>query len=1565
MVIHDMRNPTNSIEFAMKEILKMVEQAVKMGEFQSNQTPNQIGPGHDFSYPQELSTGLNFIRAKGAANVQSQRFKNVLSSQHDAIRMSQGGHQQHTLQTSTGTGGLAKFANPHINLRNIHTHLRNKTSQNHQSIASSALAQGGGMQVTTSSQNTDFSSQFANLGFQVPNPYSILQQNCNDLQSQRIDEARETESNKSNLPSSNTPERGPSQSASQPSRYDASLSPIGRNISIDRGPSKIDANMQSLNIYPIKTEQPEIKHLSQQNERVSMMLSAQKGVEVNECQDDEELAADFDENVASLDIRELRIAEPFHKGLSMKPDRRGKKLLDESRNGDPLLPGSLIKGFGQSDLSNITSRDENEERQSVLYQRTKMSIIKSIKYDPNEIIKMIPTEELNGKFVIQNSGIILNSDFDNFNDISRPNNLTQNQERSFSTSQNRVSQKEEVKSQLVNLILDEANNRKTLNIHRNNSAKPGTNNPLSKSKNQKISLERSLAEAVTFQHVPAPVNDSPSQGPQNAVTFGVGLRNRSKLTVHRQAPVIEEVLNSSEERKSELQKIASFEEDQRGVICTTAQENPKKRRRRTPSRHHSRKGYNVQSEIQLTKKDVLLNLQQCKPPADYTIPLKGIDEQDDSHVSQKSFNKSEWNYARQHNYQQRLEKAAGNQGRRRSVQHHIRPVGVQRVIERDRRMSMRKSTQSKVSQQVKQQVPFTVSPVNSQPPAFILTEVVKKQCETWLKNSLFSSTMLLNLINDLLDLAKIENSQFNFNTTQFNLHEIIQKAVDTLQFQATQKGINLEYVMDEGNIGNFMEIQGDDNRYLQILLNFLSNSLKFTPQNGSVKIEIKLLEAQPILTKEIQALTASNVANMKSNLNEFPSPSAAGKFQMRSSKSLTRIPKGTVMARTSSMLKLPEKNQPELSIEDFVRKAGKSPTANGGKIEKYLKFQLRIADTGQGISPENLSKLFMNFGKLEEHAAGNKTGTGLGLSICKTLIEMMGGSVQVESEVGKGTCFIINLQTKGVTQNLKKALKWQRSFLVKTNKLDPQSLLEPENQGPYGVVNSMGVHNLRSALSIISTPTLRLAKQNMMTHTPKNAAGRRYSAFTFHNSDSRNANIGLVPALGELNDVNSGQQNARFHNQSSNQTFLPIKQANGQLQPQSQSSPNNKQDGLFNYNDGMFHIMKNEEATFPNEELSLTFKDGQQFFGRNENANLGGRQQRQMQQQQDSAVHKLFTCDFNEPRFMVPQRKYRALVANDDLFQLSIICLLLRNSGFEVEEAENGLVAVQKYNQAQQANQDSSYRVFDVVILDLDMPIMNGYEACQRLRSNKKGADLQQLFHYDHGAGHKTEAIHPRMLIVALSALITDSMKDRLHECGFDYYIDAPITEAKIKDIIIFNIQSLEQAFLMQQQQQQELDQSSYENNDMELQQQKLFKRMNNGNQGRQRGYTEDYYMEEDEDAIEEDELGNDDSENSYNNNNNNTGSRNAGFAADTLFFNNIQQESNSASNHNNHQSVPSQLMNNNTFLQEFDAVEEEPSLWNEMDETPRKGDRIQNHENFYSFKAEVQSALNFSPQRK
>ncbi len=117
------------------------------------------------------------------------------------------------------------------------------------------------------------------------------------------------------------------------------------------------------------------------------------------------------------------------------------------------------------------------------------------------------------------------------------------------------------------------------------------------------------------------------------------------------------------------------------------------------------------------------------------------------------------------------------------------------------------------------------------------------KCETMLKNSLFSSSMLLNLINDLLDLAKIEKGQFNLNPTNINLHEVISKALETLSFLSLQKNIKMEYVFDENKAGYFMGIAGDDNRYLQILLNFLSNALKFTPHGGNIKVIVKLNES--------------------------------------------------------------------------------------------------------------------------------------------------------------------------------------------------------------------------------------------------------------------------------------------------------------------------------------------------------------------------------------------------------------------------------------------------------------------------------------------------------------------------------------------------------------------------------------------------------------------------------------------------------------------------------------------------------------------------------------------------
>ena len=142
----------------------------------------------------------------------------------------------------------------------------------------------------------------------------------------------------------------------------------------------------------------------------------------------------------------------------------------------------------------------------------------------------------------------------------------------------------------------------------------------------------------------------------------------------------------------------------------------------------------------------------------------------------------------------------------------------------------------------------------------------------------------------------------------------------------------------------------------------MSNALKFTPENGNINVELCLLEAQVV--------TGERIPHKLSKSEEIKSE-----------------------ARRVSVVDETKFNQREY---------------NSG----FLKFILKIKDTGVGINPENISNLFVDFGKLDEHEKINTQGTGLGLSICKQLVEQMGGSVSVQSELGEGTCFNIHLNAQ-------------------------------------------------------------------------------------------------------------------------------------------------------------------------------------------------------------------------------------------------------------------------------------------------------------------------------------------------------------------------------------------------------------------------------------------------------------------------------------------------------------------------------------------------------------------------
>jgi signal transduction histidine kinase len=186
-----------------------------------------------------------------------------------------------------------------------------------------------------------------------------------------------------------------------------------------------------------------------------------------------------------------------------------------------------------------------------------------------------------------------------------------------------------------------------------------------------------------------------------------------------------------------------------------------------------------------------------------------------------------------------------------------------------------------------------------------------------------SARHLLEVINDVLDLSKIEAEQLEVQIAAFDLRGSLEKVIASVTPLAQKKGLLLTSSVPEG----LSKMTSDRRRVEQIMLNLVNNALKFTLR-GSV------------------SLTASSGAPLASE------PSGE-----------------TVM--------------------------------------------LRVSDTGMGIKPEHLSRLFQPFGQLDPSIARRHEGTGLGLAICRRLTKLLGGEIVVASEWGKGSQFTVTLPRQG------------------------------------------------------------------------------------------------------------------------------------------------------------------------------------------------------------------------------------------------------------------------------------------------------------------------------------------------------------------------------------------------------------------------------------------------------------------------------------------------------------------------------------------------------------------------
>jgi PAS domain S-box-containing protein len=187
-----------------------------------------------------------------------------------------------------------------------------------------------------------------------------------------------------------------------------------------------------------------------------------------------------------------------------------------------------------------------------------------------------------------------------------------------------------------------------------------------------------------------------------------------------------------------------------------------------------------------------------------------------------------------------------------------------------------------------------------------------------------SARHLLDLINDVLDISKIEAGQLEVRRAPFDLRSSIRRVTASVMPLAEKKGLKLRASVPEAAD----LLSSDQRRVEQILINLLNNAIKFTDR-GEVTLSLELVDADP---------TGAGV----------PRPSV----------------------------------------------------------------HLRVSDTGIGIKPEDLSKLFQPFRQLDSGLQRQHDGTGLGLAICRRLTELLGGTIVAESKLGHGSTFTVVLPMK-------------------------------------------------------------------------------------------------------------------------------------------------------------------------------------------------------------------------------------------------------------------------------------------------------------------------------------------------------------------------------------------------------------------------------------------------------------------------------------------------------------------------------------------------------------------------
>ena len=479
----------------------------------------------------------------------------------------------------------------------------------------------------------------------------------------------------------------------------------------------------------------------------------------------------------------------------------------------------------------------------------------------------------------------------------------------------------------------------------------------------------------------------------------------------------------------------------------------------------------------------------------------------------------------------------------------------------------------------------------------------KNRVRDYLGKILASSNHLLSLINDILDMSRIESGKIHLEETEVSLSEVLHdlKTIISGQIHAKQ----LELYMDAMDVIN-EDVYCDKTRLNQVLLNLLSNAVKFTPAGGTVSVRLK----------------------------QCP-----------------------------------------------------------GTVKGSALYEIRVKDNGIGMSQEFVQKIFSPFERERTSTVSRTQGTGLGMAITKNIVDMMGGTIAVQTEQGKGTEFIVRLPLR---------IQSGHHRIEKIAELeDLKALVVDDDFNTCDSVTKMLVKvGMRSEWTLSGKEAVLRARQSM-------ELGDAFHAYII---DWR------------LPDMNGIEVTRQIRSLGDDTPIIILT--------------------AYDWSDIEVEARAAGVTAFCAKPLFMSdIRDTLM-------AAIG-----QNQAEQEKPVLPAAGSDF---------RGKCILLVEDNELNREIAVEILNEYGFLVDTAENGAEAVEKVK-------NSTPGDYDLVLMDVQMPVMNGYEATKQIRA-------------------LTDPALAGITILAMTANAFDEDRKKSLECGMNGFLSKPIVIEELLNTLQNNL---------------------------------------------------------------------------------------------------------------------------------------------------------------------------------